>query len=483
MDRPFLKILSAGCYDFREPVVQQIKVASTGLRGSDLNAFIKRAGYQFADKLRNLDLKPGDIPVHLLAVGATEDYGANRNGDGFSRENCRKSHNTFEKYARVYRHHLNKDPKKSYGLVKHSAFNEAMKRIELLVFLNGTKEAVDRNGGLLADEELECLEKDEDIPVSMSCKVAHDICSGCGNKARSRDEYCKGTDEGGLCKAGGLKHRIGTVTGDDDNPILHADNPDPIFFDISKVIKPADRIAYSMGLLKAGSTGILTGAELAEEMGLTAPNELLATGAVADMYKIARKLAEHETIVEAEPTNRLKLAFVSEVQNNTDWTNHGGRVGDVLQALSRQKIVLPLEGFLQLISQDGVKAAQAASQAQPHLPGIYNRLIKSGELDHLINANSFMPTEELSPLAVRRWAEKKAADYSLDRKQVDRRILYGSIRHKLQRTGPKPLVKSSGASSEIAKHYAMYKLAFLQSLPIDVDFDLTLKLCVVQNYL
>lgn len=481
MDRPFLKVLGPGCYNFDEPAVQLVKVPSTGLHGNDLRSFIKRAGHQFADVLKKADILPGDVPIHLIALGTTEDFGPNRNYDGFKRETCKKCHPTFVKYAKFYRHHQNKDPLKSYGIVKYSSFNERMKRVELLVMLNSTKEAAARNHGLLADTEMDMVNRNEDIPVSMSCRLPFDVCSGCGNKAKSRDFYCLGVEEGGHCKAGGLKNNIGRLTDDPNNPLLHADNPDALFFDISRVIKPADRTAYSFGVVKAASNRYLCGAEIANELGLTAPQELLATGATAEIYKLARAMSEMEASLDTNPNNQLKLAFIEAVQPQTDWTNYNAKIGEVFQALQRSRIVLPLEGFIQIITRDVEKAASTAQSVRNCLPGIYSRLINTGEIDQLVNTTSFTPSEELAPLAVRKWAEKKAADFSLNRDQVHKRITLGSIRHK------GVFVKASaaivnGPSLEIAKHYALYKLAFLQSLPRDKDFDLTLKLCVVQNY-
>ena len=419
---------------------------------------------------------------HTYSGPNVDSHNCNRNGDGFKRATCREFHDTFRKYAKFYRHHLNKDPLKSYGFVKASMFNESMKRIELLAMLNGTKEAADRNNGLLAEEEMAMLERGDDIPVSMSCKIAFDVCSGCGNRARNRDEYCTGTDEGGFCKDGGLKHRIGTFTGNDENPVLHADNPGPLFFDISRVIKPADRIAYSMGLLKASNSSIVTGSELAEFYGVVPPMELLATGELAHMYKIARRLSEIECELDENPASRYKLAFVKEVQPDIDWTSHGGRFGDVLQALSKQRISLPVDGFLQLVSQDRTKAAFATEATKAQLPGIYTRLLATRELDSLIQTNNFVPSTELAPLSVRRWSEKTAADFSLSRSFVEKRIVRGSVLHQSSVNTNPVYVKQAGSASEIAKHYAMYKLAFLKSIPEDSDFDLTLRLCVVQNY-
>ena len=166
-----IKIIAPGAQDFSEPVVALIKVSSHGLVGVDLSAFEKRAGAPLAHEIAKLarDLESDEPLVHLLAVGATEDYGANRNGDGFRRTICREYHPTFKKHARFYRDHKNKNKAKSYGQVKYSVFHEPMKRIELVVSLNGSKDAARRNGGLFADREMQKLAEGKDIGVSMAC--------------------------------------------------------------------------------------------------------------------------------------------------------------------------------------------------------------------------------------------------------------------------------------------------------------------------
>lgn len=379
-------------------------------------------------------------------------------------------------------HNCNKDPAKSYGYIKLSSFNERMKRIELVAILNGTKEAAARNGGLVADDELEKLAGGDDLSISMACRIPFDICSSCQNKARSRAEYCAGIDEGGLCKAGGLRNKIATVVDDDDNPILHADNPDPLFFDMSKVPRGADRTAFTTGLLKAASGGVLLGgARTAEELGVTAPHDLGATGAAAEMMKLARKLADFEEDLERAPNDRWRLAF-SEAPS--DWSSQGARLGDVLQALARVKVAMPLAGFLELVGRDPVKVAAAAMAAKPHLRGVFGRLVKSGEAVPLVENNPFVPATALAPLAVRRWAEKKAADFSLARREADLRVLRAAVQGKKPQTKAASTFVSSGPAAELAKSYASYKLAFAHAVAQsgDPDLDLTLKLCVVQNY-
>ena len=152
--------------------VQAIKVARNGMGAHDrYDLFQKRAAsHEFERMLARDSLKPGDIPIHLVALGAYEKYGMNRNGDAFKEQWCLHCHDSFVKHAYYYLNHRNKDPKKSYGLVKLSTYNRPMSRVELLVIANGTKEAAERNGGLvLPDNILKKLANNDPVEVSMSC--------------------------------------------------------------------------------------------------------------------------------------------------------------------------------------------------------------------------------------------------------------------------------------------------------------------------
>ena len=43
---------------------------------------------------------------------------------------------TFEYYAYLFKHHVNKDPKKSFGEIIFSHWNPAIQRVELIVAIN-----------------------------------------------------------------------------------------------------------------------------------------------------------------------------------------------------------------------------------------------------------------------------------------------------------------------------------------------------------
>jgi hypothetical protein len=477
-----LKVIPPDSYRFDEQTVQLIKVANSGLRGSDLKALIKRAGFNFADALRRADLKSGDVPVHVIALGATEFYGPNRNGDGFKEATCRKYHSTFVKYARWYRNHQNKDPEKSYGFIKYSEFNDEMKRIELLVILNGTKEAAARNGGFVADDEIKALHEGRDIPVSMACKVAYDVCAGCGNRAKTRKEYCTGIDEGGMCKRGGVKNRMTFVH--DDGFINHVDNPDPFYFDISKVFRGADRIAYTTGMLKSASGLLLGGAELAEKMGLELPPQLVdgATLWPTKLQKLVIKLAQLEQQCENGKPWKYDLAFAPELQNETQWLVKDANQHQILSALMLNKIAIPFDGFVQLTQGKEVQAS--ADFAKRYLPGVYGRMLADNSLSD-INLKPYVPIGVV-PNSLMKWAHDLADDYSLDQRYIEKRMqraaLYGVAAPAVRQS---PLVKVASSSVEaLTRSYALCKLAFLQAISDqDPNFDLTMSMVVRQNYL
>jgi hypothetical protein len=238
-----IKTFSANDWQFDQPSATLVKISSSGLVGKDKSDFLKYASDDFIPVFERIKFAKDEIPVHLIAMGSYEGWGANRNGDGFREKVLKETHPTFVKFAKFFRNHKNKSAKGDphYGTVKASAYNDKMQRVELLVGLNGSEERAKKNGGFLADQELEKIAKGEEFGVSMAARVTHDICSYCNNKAKTRSEYC--TQE--KCAAGGCASNLAKlVKVGNDLHHLHVDNPEPVFFDISRVIRPADRTAY-----------------------------------------------------------------------------------------------------------------------------------------------------------------------------------------------------------------------------------------------
>lgn len=488
-----IKVIQPHSQDFSEPVAALIKISSRGIIGGDKQALVKRAGAEFVEKIADIKFARDEVPVHLIAIGATEDYGPNRNGDGFTRDCCKKYHHTFEKFARFYRDHANKNPAKSFGLVKASYYNEPMRRIELICALNGSKEAADRNGGLLADKELEKLASDQEIPVSMACKIPFDKCSACGNSARTRAEYCDSIENGGHCKAGGLKHNIGRVL--EDGHILHADNPDPSFFDISHVFRPADRIAYVSGQLqKAASAGLICGAELAEQLGVTFPAALAAANlgtkrAQAQFHTLLTLADTEKTLIAqgltknaAQSAAGLAYALAPPIAaDDPIIANDFVKLSEVLRGLADAGVVLPPRDFLTLVvKQAGAGLVAAVSAASVN---IFDRLSEQANIASALENNVYFPADKASP-AVRMWAEKVALTHSVLEQRVQKQAYTAALRRVELKQLSEKTAAVTQAVNTLAEHYALYKIAALTAIAEKCGNNwLTVGHCILQNYI
>lgn len=236
---PMIKLGTPAGWETLPELAALVPVLRSGRVGAaDRGRLVKRAGAN-ALKLAAAaaELRPGEVPVHLIAAGADEFMSCNRNGDSFDAWTLSQAHPTFVKHARWYRHHDHHLTSPHYGRVVASAYEPALGRVDLLVALYGTKTAADAARGRVADVELQKLGSSGDLYVSMGCRVSHDVCSACGNRAATRAAYCgPSTCPGGGCR-GNLARVVKLASGD-----LHrvrVFNPQPKFFDISLVETPA----------------------------------------------------------------------------------------------------------------------------------------------------------------------------------------------------------------------------------------------------
>lgn len=214
----------------------------TILHPENLKDLIKvAADSQISNFISSINPQAGKIYVHILAMGAGEFYGSNRNGDFFPEGNLLECYKTFETSpAHVFRHHINKDPAKSIGKVLYAVYNSRMHRVELI-------SEVDK---ILGEDVERRIALGEYPSTSMACKTPYDVCSICGNKAHSRQEYCLH-----------LRSQLGQML--PDGRRVMALNVAPLkFFDISIVVKPAD--VTSSILQKVAFSESVSSLELAE---------------------------------------------------------------------------------------------------------------------------------------------------------------------------------------------------------------------------
>lgn len=315
---------------------------------------VKRAGKfdeiylnKVANEIPQLSPDPKYEYVYMFAVGSFEKYGCNKNGDAFTTDVCRNYHNTFVKHAKHYKNHKHGPTDPSFGHVVWSTFNEPMGRIELIV-------ALDKN----AEENQQMLHKiamNEPVGVSMSCKVSYDICSICGNQAKSRLEYCDHA-----------KYYLTKLAS--DGKIICVFNPDPKFFDISEVQKPADRIAYALCKAASSDQRVIPSAELAEQLGMIwEPFTKLS----ASEYNLYKKLAEMEKELEGVAVKNPKIVKVIKVKVNNKWDDlikkiDKKQIPEILKYIAHNKIIIPYQKFKALLA----KYHDTAVDEEPEVKGI-----------------------------------------------------------------------------------------------------------------
>lgn len=239
----FNKLVTSDSYDFGDMASRLVPLHRGGV---DSQWMKKHASEEvFSKELATLRPTPGRTVMHIIALGDEERYGANRNCDAFARDDNIKAHHLFQKIGKVYRNHKNDDPNNSFGDVLATAHNDEMSRVELLVSL------IDK----LCPDEVQAINSGRDVPYSMGSSQEHDVCSVCGHKAPTADDHCFH-----------IKDHLGEILRDGSK--IYMKNPNPKFFDISIVYKPADRIAYSLRKVASVRPSIQGGHDLAAMYGL-----------------------------------------------------------------------------------------------------------------------------------------------------------------------------------------------------------------------
>lgn len=247
------------------------------------------------DYIKNVSPEPGKTLLLLLALGASETYGPNRNGDGFPEnpvaargkvassarkwyvppgEELTKHYQSFETNpAHAFKHHVNRDPAKASGVVKKAFWNPRMHRVELLTAVDNEKDP----------EWVQRTKDGEFVPVSMGCRIKRDVCSICGNEAPTRADYCEHA-----------KYAMNQLLPDGQKVYVH--NPSPDFFDISRVFRPADRTGYTLK-------------KVAEVYEVRSSAEL---GEIADMLALksaaVQKLSDIDKVIHSEPVATSTLS-------------------------------------------------------------------------------------------------------------------------------------------------------------------------------
>ena len=252
----------------------------------------------------------------ITALSAYEPFGPNKNGDGFYEDDLLRineygtvdgepldipMYQSFERFAKPYRHHINKPDSPSYGKVLRSIWNDHMSRVELIV-------EVARK---LAPDIVDAIEKYEPVSTSMGFRAKYDVCSVCGNKAKTRRQYCHH-----------LRRQMLQVLPNGHH--VHARNPFGKFFDISFVIDPADVTsrAVAVGRLPASMDKAASKKEVVD-LAVTPDGDLIYLS--SDLAKVAGYGEGEPTILDAKGEPIKKEAAEKQAEETKE--------GDIMKKL------------------------------------------------------------------------------------------------------------------------------------------------------
>ena len=403
---------------------------------TDQKSLTKRAS---AKSFLKYEKTAGQTDLHIIAVGAYEGTGFNRNGDMFKEAECRKNHHFFKQADRaIHRHHKNKPEDPKYGNIKASAYNEPMRRIELIIGLDNDKCAD------ILDEQ----ERTGSTNWSMASKQAYDVCTWCKHKAATDDDRCEHIP-GSL----GEINKQGEMCG--------MENPNPHWFEQSYVRRPADRIG--MSLQKAASHSaiqpMLTRDYLNIYTGFTPPaDDFFISKLAADKRILVRKAAAIEKHLDAVSSDKkingaLKMQTEKIAAELMDELRKL-QPGRFFKLAADKNIILSPENFAGYVFGGRIKEA-AVQGMKAHLKDIFQQLEKEG--GDVINNEKYEPNRVLlGNQETNRLFSKLAAEHSLHPAFVTNRLVVKQAEMVVD-------INSSDEPTniELAKQYAAYKLAAL----------------------
>jgi hypothetical protein len=388
--------------------------------------------------LEKLQPSPTKIYVLVNALGAGEYWGSNINGDWFPEASLIHpgpvyGYETFYQ-AYPYKHHVNKDPSKSFGKVVLSCWNDAMKRVELIVEIDREKA---RQFG--AEDVCDKLDKGMFPDCSMGCKVPYDLCSKCLDWKKYRKaqstfdpkrhrtvgvavlEYHKKDPIRGLSVTRNdycvhLKTMLNKIL--EDGTKIYAINDYPRFFDISFVFIGADKTAKVMAKL-AFDRAAIPSWMVAEELGYVQSDMVFEKVASDGLSDKDRKVAVGEEPTDLDPvrTPENERALTELFQaHRSSMTPAGIATGiDRVRARLREKKASQLKGaeIIKNIvpSQFGGKVLPAG---RPDIPTEVLDELGKGDLSEALSTPTTMgmilKPREFQRITIIRMGKKPLAD-------------------------------------------------------------------------
>lgn len=425
--------------------------------------------YQSVDTTKyNIEVD-GDNTYVVLVAG----HNSNSNSDYFNKTAClwvypnpisqtRKEemlsggllsyHNTFMKYGAVYREHNNsKKGASPEGQIVLEAYNPHMDRGELIVKVGEDKWA----------SELADLEAGRPVYFSMGCGVKHDKCSICGNHASTRANYCQHL-------------RYDKLAMDKEGNQVFAINDEPHFHDISKVVKPADRIAF--GLAKVASGGYVSDDE--EDLSsLWMPMSVITKlsgeteqkrASILDKLSAMEKKILAQGLTPEEDTLAGSFEDMSQEEEEDLVEKLAAYpIESVLTCLNNNKVMLPPRVFACILLHKRASEVPGLGDMTKALRNIFSELRESGDTEILQDGTYSQRSRMMGPSHE---IQKIAGRFSLDESAVERRVIHSIIAGSEKTAG---LADTTSAESRyLAREYAKYQMSFVTGAGLEKNAHL-----------
>jgi hypothetical protein len=284
---------------------------------------------QIADFVHTVRPSKHGVYVLVNALGAGEIWGSNINGDHFPERELIHAPSDWETFsinrmkdvgkgweygfptfmgAHPFKHHVNKDSSRAFGSVEIAVWNNKMRRVELVVYLD--RELCKRFD---AYDIIEKIERGEFPDVSMGCKVPFDVCSICQHKSKTPKDYCHHA-----------KNMMNAILPDGRKVFVY--NPRPRFFDISFVFIGADKTAKVMAKLASKGAQVCLGEYC------TIPR--LSADVASHFSKEASDKSETR-----EPTPPQRVENIPESQDELTSGLYDSPIGDFLRGKTRSQVI------------------------------------------------------------------------------------------------------------------------------------------------
>lgn len=366
-------------------------------KGFDKSVLHKNASCfeTFYDKFER---KPKHSYIHLISVAAGDYYGPNSradfyNGDSYKHEfphpedskktfvildgGIKKYHSTFEKHGKCYTEHVNsRHNAEPQGYIVASAYNEPMKRGELIIGVETEKWA----------EDIERLSNGTPMKFSIGMAAPHDICSICGREAHTEDEHCEH-----------YKRMPGAIL--EDGNAVYVISDKGLYHDISRVKVPAERIAFSLKKIAGDDTLVnLSHKDInpdALKMFMktaTAESRLNTLSKLATLYK---KVFTEGTLINNKGIKNLHKVFMNKKASDSDSVENLNKFlsyaneKEVLGGLNHHKCVLSPEDFIKVFAPSLFNAIDFDKEFNCCSP--FDKLLKSTDVDVFCNDDTYSP--------------------------------------------------------------------------------------------